>query len=187
LNLFNNSLEGPLPSLVNWTQLFYLDLGYNKFTGTIPDEWVYGQSSLLNIRHLYLDHNKLDGTLPSMFPSMGRGRVEHIDISNNNFTGSYAFDTTYETKQFLAVLEIQNNSLSYIMDDVCKLSIFEGGELVRINADCNACSCKTLCDKCISSGSDSTSYAGATGGKDEGKEGKEGKESHEGPGGRDGP
>jgi hypothetical protein len=160
--LFNNSLHGQLPSRINWTQLFYLDLGFNKFTGVIPDEWVYGQSSLGNIRNFYVDHNKLEGDLPSMFPKLGKGRVELVDISNNNFTGGYSFSTNYEYTRFLMVLEMQNNSLSYISDDICKLSILEEGELSRLQADCNACSCQTLCDKCYSNGDNSSGNGGSS-------------------------
>lgn len=181
--MFNNSLEGPLPSRINWTQLYYLDLGLNRFTGTIPDDWVYGQGSFSKLRNLYLDHNNLEGDLPSMFPNLGAGRAELIDISNNNFTGGYSFETSYSETEFLFRLEIQNNSFSYISDKVCELSILEVGELVRINADCNACSCKTLCDKCNSNGDNSNGSQGGNSGQEGGKDKESGPEDH-GPGGR---
>lgn len=162
ISLFNNSLEGPLPARINWTQVIYLDLGHNKFSGTIPDIWVKGQGSFSKLRYFYIDHNKLGGDLPYYWPNLGQDRAELIDISNNNFTGAYSFAESYSQTEFLAVLEIQNNSFSYISNDICQLSVFQGGELVRINADCGACTCQTLCDTCNSNPNHSNNNQGGT-------------------------
>ena len=63
-------------------QLYYMDLGRNSFSGTIPpmDEYV-------RLRHLYLDHNNFEGQLPQNIVNTGDGRLESLFVNDNRFTG----------------------------------------------------------------------------------------------------
>ena len=147
--LYNNSFSGPLPSPLNLKLLSFLDLGYNKLTGTIPEDWIVGTTSLSKLRSLYLDHNELTGTMPGTFPRLGNGKMEDIHLQNNYLSGEYSFETEYESKSFLNILEIQqNNFTGEIATAVCGLSVLTEGELIALGADCSICSCKSFCDQC---------------------------------------
>lgn len=136
---------------MNLGYLFYLDLGYNQLGGRIPVDWVDGINAMSSLRILYMNNNQFTGYLPQYFPSIGNGRLETFAINDNQFTGSFEFLTNYTERDFMAVLEINNNQFTAISEDVCNLSIFAGGQMTSFQADCEICSCASLCstDYCV--------------------------------------
>jgi hypothetical protein len=141
LLLQDNNLTGSLPAIWNFRKLFYLDLGNNQLTGSLPLEWT---EQMISLRLLYLGRNQLAGRLPVRLGEIGNGRLELLSIHSNAFTG--IMPTFYNDTKKLNVMEIQNNDLSGMDNAMCKYSVFEQGELVRLNADCNICPCKNLCN-----------------------------------------
>jgi hypothetical protein len=65
-----------------------MDLGFNRFTGTLPSDL----DRFYSLRNLALDHNEFVGTIPSTFPNIGNGRLETLALNNNKLTGSVPSD-----------------------------------------------------------------------------------------------
>jgi hypothetical protein len=63
--------------------MFLMDLGYNKFTGTLPSSL----GRFYALRHLALDHNDLSGSIPYEFVNIGNGRLETLYMNDNRLTG----------------------------------------------------------------------------------------------------
>ncbi|PIN13320.1 Leucine-rich repeat protein [Handroanthus impetiginosus] len=84
LHLRNNSFTGKFSrSLKSCSDLIILDLGENKFTGTIPS-WL--GESMQSLCILSLKSNKLDGFLPSSLCHLANLQV--LDISGNKISGT---------------------------------------------------------------------------------------------------
>ncbi|KAH7315542.1 hypothetical protein KP509_21G054300 [Ceratopteris richardii] len=82
LDLSYNRLSGTIPSdLSSMGHLLVLSLSHNAITGTIPDSL----SNLQNLNILFLDHNMLHGPIPPSLASMGL--VNQLDLSYNNLSG----------------------------------------------------------------------------------------------------
>lgn len=84
-NVYDNQMTGTIPGEGSrLRQMFYMDLGRNRFSGTIPatlaDEYV-------RLRYLYLDHNRFTGALPSDLMDAGGGRLKAISVNDNQFRG----------------------------------------------------------------------------------------------------
>ena len=158
-------------------RLFYMDLGRNQFSGQLPADM---GEKFARLRHLHLDYNKFTGTIPTTFPQMGSDRLETLSLNNNQLVGSvpsdyelqdrlskyffrrrkqYVEHELTQTRHLLLVLFItlpvsytlQGNSFTEPLDkDICRLSVFRGGENVEFNADCNICTCDDdhFCDRC---------------------------------------
>lgn len=79
----HNKFSGKIPSSFrNLTNLFYLDLGDNLFSGEIPKcIW----HMLRNLTVLSLRNNSLSGKLPIELCLLSS--VQILDLSNNNFSG----------------------------------------------------------------------------------------------------
>lgn len=43
---------------------------------------------------------------------------------------------------------LQGNQFTSLGKETCKLSVFEGGEMVEFRADCDICDCGLQCDQC---------------------------------------
>lgn len=82
LNLFNNTIEGPLPTGIGTLlELTVLELGSNFLTGTIPTEI----GNLFNLDVLSVYMNFLGGTIPTELGQLGFLRT--LVIENNELTG----------------------------------------------------------------------------------------------------
>jgi len=112
------------------------------FTGTIPEDWVEGSGSMISLRSLYLDGNRLSGSLPEKFGSIGRGRLNQMILRDNQFTGEVPGG---QTGNFLLAVEFQNNNFTGIDDSICRQAVWNGGELVTLRSDCEACTCQYFC------------------------------------------
>jgi cytoskeletal protein RodZ len=139
LSLSNNEFSGDLPSSWRLRNLLYMDLGFNKLQGTIPGNWT---SRMSRLKHLYLDHNNLVGSLPTEFLSIGGGRLLLLELNNNQLTGEVTSDNF---DGLMEVLYLHNNNFTSIGDKVCRQIVWDGGELASFQADCGACTCKYMC------------------------------------------
>jgi Leucine-rich repeat (LRR) protein len=86
LILSNNSFSGTIP--INMTKLrarqLYLD--GNKLNGSLPTEF----GNLASLELLYLDDNLLNGTVPSELGNLNR--IVELSLSNNKFSGTLCTD-----------------------------------------------------------------------------------------------
>ncbi|XP_054799454.1 leucine-rich repeat receptor-like serine/threonine-protein kinase BAM2 [Prosopis cineraria] len=89
LSLSNNRMWGPLNGLATLTELTFLDLSMNQFSGTIPGPLFF----IPSLSSLFLQRNNLSGGIPqkdqgpliSTPPSYGQGSI--VDLSHNFLTG----------------------------------------------------------------------------------------------------
>lgn len=84
LNLFYNSISGPIPVWIgNLVNLQTLYLGNNELSGTIPAEI----GDLVNLKSLRLNFNQLNGIIPS---ELGNNLVNlrNLHIGGNQLSGS---------------------------------------------------------------------------------------------------
>jgi hypothetical protein len=102
--VYNNKLSGPLPALWNGPNLTKLDLGYNPYTGTIP-QYIWDMPVL---KHLYFDHTNFTGTLPN---SSSNTKFGHVWLDYNHLTGSIPSNFGWNWTH-LHELKLQYNSLT---------------------------------------------------------------------------
>lgn len=145
INLSNNKLSGVIPRNLRWRQLFFLDLGHNQLTGTLP---VTLGENFIRLKHLHLDHNSFSGTLPESYINVGNGRLEQLTINNNQLTGEVP--DNHELSNKLVLFNLQNNLFDEgLGKGTCELAVFVGGENVDFKADCDICDCKSFfCEDC---------------------------------------
>ncbi|KAK3425538.1 hypothetical protein EUGRSUZ_F02313 [Eucalyptus grandis] len=80
LDLSNNKLSGPFPTVVlGMTDLIFLDLRFNSFSGAVP-----AQIFTRDLYVLFLNNNAFDQTLPD---NLGNTHVLYLTLANNKFTG----------------------------------------------------------------------------------------------------
>ncbi|CAL5051394.1 unnamed protein product [Urochloa decumbens] len=84
LRLNNNNLSGEFPSLLqNFSELTFIDLGQNKFSGSIPN-WIGMKLAQLGI--LRLRSNMFSGYIPTQLRELGH--LQYLDLAYNNFSGT---------------------------------------------------------------------------------------------------
>ncbi|KAK9205705.1 hypothetical protein WN943_015974 [Citrus x changshan-huyou] len=87
LDLTWNGFFGTIPPPIsNLSNLRYLYLGSNQFSGNIPPEGVLppSVSNLTNLKELVLLYNNLSGSIP---PSLDIPVLTRLGLGNNHFTG----------------------------------------------------------------------------------------------------
>ena len=114
--------------------------------GKIPEVLALEDGILPNIRHLHLDHNQFTGSIPGSFVQLGKGRLRQLYLNDNKFSG--AFPDNWLTVKLLNNIDISNNNFRANLDGMCRMSVFEYGELVEMRADCDICNCDRLCRIC---------------------------------------
>ncbi|RXH73546.1 hypothetical protein DVH24_016368 [Malus domestica] len=107
LHLRNNNLSGELHvSLQNCKQLLLLDLGGNKFVGSIPI-W-FGQSLVV----LSLRSNKFHGDIPDELCSLINLRI--LDLAHNNLSGTITRCFQHLSSMAIATsFELDNRSVGF--------------------------------------------------------------------------
>ena len=61
-SVYDNDLSGPIHEGMKLKNAYMLDFSRNQFQGTIPSDMAHENYSTLRL--LYMDHNKLQGTIP---------------------------------------------------------------------------------------------------------------------------
>ncbi|MED6111401.1 hypothetical protein PIB30_051977 [Stylosanthes scabra] len=85
ISLASNQINGSIPSIfTNFSHLTYLNLSHNKLSGVIPSQIFL----LTNLDYLLLSSNQLSGLIP---PNIANTSIWHIDLSQNQLTGSTLF------------------------------------------------------------------------------------------------
>ena len=79
-----NALSGPLPlQIASWTNLLYLDIGFNQFTGLIPSDY----SRLSQMMYFDVSRLPLNGSLPEAIGDTW-SKILTIAIHTSNLTGT---------------------------------------------------------------------------------------------------
>ncbi|KAB8681453.1 hypothetical protein FH972_026332 [Carpinus fangiana] len=108
LSLTDNSFSGPIPaSIGNLSNLYLLDLAVNQIDGPIPVS--PGLDMLLHAKHFHLDNNKLSGEIPHKLFSSNMNLI-HLILKSNNLNGR--IPDTIGSMQTLEVIHFDRNSLS---------------------------------------------------------------------------
>ncbi|KAI3671885.1 hypothetical protein L1987_87082 [Smallanthus sonchifolius] len=106
LELQNNQLTGPLPSLSGLTQLQHLLINNNNFT-SIPTDFFNGMSSLLKV---YLDYNAFDSwSIPDGLQIASKLQI--FSATSTNLTGKIPHFFGSDTFSGLITLRLASNSL----------------------------------------------------------------------------
>ncbi len=146
LILYGNLLKGTLPTTWSSEELFYLDLSYNQFSGSIPESLL----ELSALHDLFLNNNRFTKLPPG---NQSSGTLQLVSLSSNLLQGTIPPDfALYWTN--LTGLSLTNNSLLSGTLDVCNITYLQ--------ADCKStnttitsattsftgvtCSCCTLCN-----------------------------------------
>ncbi|XP_062171122.1 receptor-like protein 33 [Alnus glutinosa] len=106
LDLSYNKFSGSIPdSIASLTQLVFLDLSENNFSGSIPDSI----ASLTQLVFLDLLENNFSGSIPDSIASLTK--LQYLILSYNNFSGSIP-DSTFASLTQLVSLDLSENNFS---------------------------------------------------------------------------
>ncbi|KAJ4965534.1 hypothetical protein NE237_017383 [Protea cynaroides] len=104
LDVSNNKLTGQFPtSALAAINLTFLDLRFNKFSGTVPP-----QVFLLDLDVLFLNNNRFTQNLPT---NLGSTPVLYLSLANSKYTGPIPSSIGQANRTLLEVLFL-NNKLS---------------------------------------------------------------------------
>ncbi|KAD4585445.1 hypothetical protein E3N88_23046 [Mikania micrantha] len=82
LDLSQNNFSGHIPFFLNFQNAWHIHLGFNKFTGSIPESF----SNLTKVSTLDIGNNYLSGRIPNFLGELSNLRV--LLLGKNNFNGS---------------------------------------------------------------------------------------------------
>ncbi|GMN59844.1 hypothetical protein TIFTF001_028930 [Ficus carica] len=107
LNLADNKFTGPIPSFKMAKNLASVILSHNSLRGAIPSSHWEGLTKLVSVD---LRHNFFNGTLPSSL--FGVPSMEQINLSYNQFNGLLPeFPNVSASSMLLHVLDLSSNNL----------------------------------------------------------------------------
>ncbi|KAI3684317.1 hypothetical protein L6452_33539 [Arctium lappa] len=104
LDISQNSFSGPIPSCVNFQNLKHLHLGFNKFTGSIPNSF----RKLTEVLTLDVGNNLLSGKIPKFLGELSHLRI--LILKKNNFSGSIPKQLCQ--LRDMSLIDLSSNSLS---------------------------------------------------------------------------
>ncbi|KAL4310441.1 hypothetical protein GQ457_01G003250 [Hibiscus cannabinus] len=106
LNLGNNSFTGELDPLPKnpMNGLVYMDVSYNHIGGHLPK---YLGLFLPNLQHLNLSYNSLEGELPASVGAMGKLLL--LDLSFNSFSGEVPKELVENCTDLVGLMLNNNN------------------------------------------------------------------------------
>jgi Leucine-rich repeat (LRR) protein len=107
LSFSSNGLQGILDGthIVKLYNLVILDIGYNKFSGKIPDSI----GRLKKLQELHLGYNSMTGELPSTLSNCTN--LEVINLKNNNFRGELT-QVNFSKLPNLKTLDLRKNNFT---------------------------------------------------------------------------
>jgi Leucine-rich repeat (LRR) protein len=107
LSFSSNGLQGILDGthIVKLHNLIILDIGYNKFSGNIPDSI----GRLKKLQELHLGYNSMTGELPSTLSNCTN--LEVINLKNNNFRGELT-QVNFSKLPNLKTLDLRKNNFT---------------------------------------------------------------------------
>ena len=105
--LSSNQLTGTLETLRHLTQIEYLYVAHNQFTGLMEEPFFY---NMKNIREIDVSHNALRGRLPLDMLFQGHN-LHTIDAAYNNFTGTFPHEIL-NPNYALQYLNIRHNQFT---------------------------------------------------------------------------
>lgn len=135
LSLAGNMLTGEIPnSLMQLPSLVHLNLSDQAprgggLTGNLPSF-----SALLNLKELYLNKNKLSGSIPEDFLDGVYGQSVYVDLRKNNISGSVP-QVLAESFDDLTLL-LASNQITDIPQSICDLlPSWNSGDLKQYGCD----------------------------------------------------
>lgn len=136
LRLSKNNFTGPAPLFQVSKNLTYLDLSYNDLNGSIPPTYLQG---LQNLDSIKLHHNSFSGSIPSSLANTSSG-VQELDLSSNHFEGPIPTSLFQRTE--LKILDLSYNNLPIIDVSTSNSSFLSFPNLVSFSAA--SCGLKTF-------------------------------------------
>ncbi|KAL6847978.1 hypothetical protein ACP4OV_022106 [Aristida adscensionis] len=140
LDLSSNQFQGSVPIPVTSSDSVALDYSNNNFSSIIPNFGRY----LTNAIYINLSKNKLSGHIPLSFCSFNR--LEIMDLSYNNFSGTIPSCLIEKGNLSMSVLKLRENKLHGVLPknirEGCKLQTIDlngnriEGTLPRSLANC---------------------------------------------------
>ncbi|KDO52976.1 hypothetical protein CISIN_1g042359mg [Citrus sinensis] len=106
LSVYSNNMSGPLPLISS--NLVFLDLSNNLFSGSISPFLCYRINETKSLNALQLNDNYLNGELPDCW--MSYQNLKTLKLSNNKFTGNLPYSMGSLTS--LVWLHLGENRLS---------------------------------------------------------------------------
>ncbi|RHN62161.1 putative leucine-rich repeat domain, L domain-containing protein [Medicago truncatula] len=119
----SNNFSGTFPSsILNMPTLSFLDIRYNLFTGTVPQ-----QIFIKELSAIFLNNNNFLLTLPN---NIGETTASYLTFANNKFTGSIPSTIGKASSTLLEVLLLNNQltgCLPYEIGFLKNLQLFDAG------------------------------------------------------------
>merc|ERR1711937_1011946 len=115
--------------------LVYLDVGYNRFSGTLPDNI---PDTAPDLRIMYMENNHLSGTIPS---TLGNApRMQNLFLHGNQLTGDIPAELA--NLKVLEAATFHFNDLNGNIDSrVCENQYQKQLETISVDCETMGCEC----------------------------------------------